>query len=150
MSEILIWAPDRAAFEAAMKALRLPDGTRPARDDGEGGIVAADGLRVDEIGRIEKIPAVIDDDTGEETTPAVFAPGHHVNLWIVEPLWSRLDAALPLIDASPGERLAASGLLGVTTREERGPRGEPAGWAFGSGLRVVDPAAIDRRRRVWT
>lgn len=152
--EILLWAPDRETFAATMAGLTLPGGqhiTWLATED-EPGATPTSSIRTlevilcDEIGEIEKTPAVFDEE-GNIVTPAVVIPGYHVNLVATGWLADMLTAGLPT-EGTLFERTRILSLLG-TMNWQPSAVGEPPGYVGTSGVKIFDPNVINQRARKW-
>lgn len=102
---------------------------------GEGTVVPAPGVNIDEIGPVVTIPGVYDPETGEEITPPVIDNWHHVNLRLLD-------------DAPPsGRHLFRTDVGGkvVMHGEDRAVEvGEPP-----NRIQVIDPADIETPIRIW-
>lgn len=151
--EILLWAPSREIFAATMVALTLPDGRHiaylpPEGETGpEGGAICSiPEVLCSEIGPITKTPAVIDDG-GNEIEPAVVIPGYHVNMVATGWLAGMLTAGLPA-EGTLFERTRILDLLGEMDWQPSSV-GEPVGYVGSSGIKVIDPAVINHRVRIW-
>lgn len=152
--EMLLWAPDRETFANTMAGLTLPGGQHIAWlvTEDEPGPTPTSSIRTietilcDEIGEIEKTPAVLDEE-GNEITPAVGIPGHHANLVATGWLAEMLTAGMPA-EGTLFERTRILELLG-TMNWQPSAVGEPAGYVGTSGVKISDPAIINRRVRVW-
>lgn len=151
--EYLLWAPDRATFAATLTTLELPDGRHIALvpENGEGApdggsIVTVEGCECSEIGLIIKTPPVLDDD-GNEVTPAEIVPGYHVNMRALGWLADLLTAGMPT-EGDVFTRTRILDLLGAMQWEPSAV-GEPPGYVGRSGVKIFDPATVNRRARVW-
>lgn len=146
--EILIWSPDRETFLATFAALKNPlSGAPLARLDPETGVlVPSEGMYLDEIGEVMKVPPEVD-EKGNVTTPAVMIPGHHVNVAVFGALRNLLTAGLPQ-GGTIFESTRILSLLGKMTWADSSV-GEPVGLVGSSGVKISDPAAVRNRVRVW-
>ncbi|MFM1991276.1 MAG: hypothetical protein RJA99_4233 [Pseudomonadota bacterium] len=159
MIEVLCWTPTRDMFVAGMTGTRLPlPGVAPEywptlctlSDDGAA-LVPIAGIVIDEIGALVRVPAVLADD-GAVITPAVMVGGHHVNLLAYGEIAAMLTAGLPQTDEDgmPLGLFERSRLLTLipglawTAADD-----VPGGYVGPNGVRLFDPAAVRRRRRVW-
>ena len=154
MIEILLWAPTRDKFVAALTAIKLPGSEQTlASLDGNGNLVPGQNILIDEIGQITKTPAVLDADRNI-VTPAVMIEGHHVNLVALRELADALTAGLAQADANGKPlglfvRTHILALLGQMNPVPITADGVPAGYEGTSGVRIFDPATINHRVRVW-
>lgn len=149
-TEILIWSPDRETFLATFAALKNPlSGAPLAQLDQETGVlVPSDGMYLDEIGEVMKVPPEVDEE-GNVTTPAVMIPGHHVNVLVFGALRALLIAGLPQDEGlTIFETTRILSLLGKMTWADSSV-GEPVGLVGSSGVKISDPAAVHSRSRVW-
>jgi hypothetical protein len=82
MAFVTLCFPDRATAVAAAQALGFWD-TDADQLKTDGQTIREDGSAfswgIDEIGAAVDVPAVVDPETGEVTTPATFKPGYYVN-----------------------------------------------------------------------
>lgn len=141
MIEYLSWSPDRATFVSTMAALINPiTGTPLASVDPDtGNLIPSEGVRIDEIGPVVKVDAVLDEE-GSEITPAVVIDGHHVNLVAYGVLADLLTAGGGWEGIFP--------LLGEMV-EVPAEDGVPPSWVGASGMRIYPAEVVNRRVRVW-
>jgi hypothetical protein len=138
--EYLAHCPDRTTFVTVMTSLQNPLTGAPLATEEDGVLLASEGVRIDEIGPVVKTPATFDED-GEEITPAVIVPGHHVNLWAVGALADMLNAN--------GGWDAIFALLGDMQEMPPTEDGVPQGWQGSSGMRIYPRNAVQHPVRVW-
>ena len=139
MIEYLLWSPDRETFIAVMAALQNPVTKTPLAEVIEGELVPSEFVRIDEIGEVVKVPAVLDAE-GNVVTPAEVTEGHHVNMVAY--------GALARVLASSGGWSGIFPLLGKMDAVE--PQdGVPAGWEGASGVRIYPASGVNNRVRVW-
>lgn len=145
--EYLIWSPDRETFIATMAALKNPltGQSLATLDEASGKLIPSEGVGIDEIGPITK-PAVLDGE-GNEVTPTEIVPGHHVNMVAYDRLAALLTAGMPA-EGDVFQRTRIPSLLGQMT-EQDSEVGEPPGLVGTSGVKIYDPASVNRRVRVW-
>jgi hypothetical protein len=84
--------PNRAAW----RQLAIQTGLA-ARVDGEFQLLSGHGIAIDEVGTVATVDAVVDAD-GNVITPAVLAPGFHVNLIHPDPP-EELDPYLIMVNS---------------------------------------------------
>lgn len=138
--EYLAHCADRATFVAVMTALHNPlTGAPLAVLDGDR-LIPSFGVRIDEIGPVTKTPGTYD-EAGEEITPPVVVPGHHVNLMACGPLADMLNAN--------GGWTAIFPLLGEMAEMPPSEDGVPQGWQGSSGMRIYPRDAVNHPARVW-
>jgi hypothetical protein len=161
--EIFAWCSTRELFVTGMTTTALPDGSMLATLDENGNLIPHQGVIIDEIGPITKVPAVLDED-GDVITPAVVIEGHHVNLVAIDPIVAVLMMGPPDAEGNPTvlPQYDADGkLLGVFERTNilslipdlvwtpiPGP-GVPGGYEGPNGVCLFDPAVVHDRARVW-
>lgn len=139
MIEYLLWSPDRETFIAVMAALQNPVTKTPLAEVIEGVLAPSEFVRIDEIGEVVKVRAVLD-EKGNVVTPAEVTEGHHVNMVAYGALAKALTAGGGWNGIFP--------LLGKMDAVE--PQdGVPAGWEGASGVRIYPAANVTRRVRVW-
>ena len=137
--EYLLWSPDRETFIAVMGALINPVTKRPLAAVIDGILVPSEFVRIDEIGEVVKVPAVLDTE-GNVVTPAEVTEGHHVNLVAYGALATALTAGggwngiFPLL-----------GKMDAVQAED----GVPAGWEGSSVVRIYPAGNVKNRVRVW-
>jgi hypothetical protein len=85
--------PNRAVW----RTLAIQTGLA-VRIDGEFQLLSDHGIAIDEVGSVVTVDAVVDAATGNVTTPAVLAPGFHVNLIHPDPP-DALDAYLIVVNS---------------------------------------------------
>lgn len=146
ITEILIWSPDRETFLATFAALKNPLSGAPLAQLVEGNLVPSEGMYLDEIGEVMKVPPEVDAD-GTILTPATVIPGHHVNVAVFGALRNLLTTGLPQ-GGTIFESTRILSLLGKMTWADSSV-GEPVGMAGTSGVKISDPAAVRHRMRVW-
>lgn len=139
--EYLSWSPDRETFVATMSALVNPVTGMPLAsvDSDTGILVPSEWVRIDEIGPVVKVEAVIDDE-GNVVTPAVMVEGHHVNLVAYGDLADMLAAGGGWAGIFP--------MLGAM-EEVPAEDGVPAAWVGSSGMKIYEVGAVTHRARVW-
>jgi hypothetical protein len=139
MIEYLLWSPDRETFISVMAALINPVTKTPLAALIEDVLVPSEFIRIDEIGEVVKVPAVLDAE-GNVVTPAEVTEGHHVNMVAYGALAKALTAGggwsgiFPLL-----------GKMDAVQAED----GVPAGWEGASGVRIYPAANVSHRVRVW-
>jgi hypothetical protein len=142
------WTPDRDTFVATMQALKNPLTQEPLAtldEDGETLIPSAC-VRIDEIGPVEKVPAVLGED-GNIVTPALMVEGHHVNLVAYGALADLLTTGLPA-EGTIFERTRILSLLG-TMNDQPPQDGVPAAKEGTSGMKLFDLGEVSSRARIW-
>jgi hypothetical protein len=85
--------PNRAAW----RTLAIQTGLA-ARVEGEFQLLSGHNIAIDEVGSVAIVDAVVDAATGNVTTPAVLAPGFHVNLIHPDPP-EALDQYLVIVNS---------------------------------------------------
>ena len=154
MIEVLAYVPTREQFITGMTTTALPDGRMLATYNEEfAQLIPVDGLNIDEIGSIVKVPPVLDID-GNEITPAVVIDGHHVNLLIYGELENLLLAGKDQVDENGFllplfERTNILSLIPGLTWEATSQAGEPPGYVGPNGVKLFDPSVINHRNRIW-
>lgn len=141
MIEYLSWSPDRETFLATMAGLINPITGTPlaAIDPDTGALIPSEYVRIDEIGPIVKVDAVLDED-GNEIEPAVIVEGWHVNLVAYGALADLLAAGGGWVGIFP--------LLGEM-QEVAAEDGVPPAWVGTSGMKIFAAEAVNNRARVW-
>jgi hypothetical protein len=161
--EIFAWCSTRELFVTGMTTTAFPDGSMLATLDENGNLIPHQGVIIDEIGPITKVPAVLDED-GNVVTPAVVIAGHHVNLLAIDPIVALLMMGPPDAEGNPTvlpQYDEDGNLLGVFQRTNilslipgmvwtpiPGP-GVPGGYEGPNGVCLFDPAVVHNRARVW-
>lgn len=161
--EIFAWCSSRELFVTGMTTTALPDGSMLATLSEDGNLIPHEGVIIDEIGPITKVPAVLDED-GDIVTPAVVIEGHHVNLMATGAIAAMLVMGPPDAEGNPTtlpQYDAEGNLLGVFQRTNiltlipdlvwtpiPGP-GVPGGYEGPNGVCLFDPALVDHRARVF-
>ena len=160
---IYVWTPTREMFVEGMTSTMLPDAT-PLATLNDGVLVPHEGIIIDEVGAIEKTPAVINPD-GSIQTPAVMVPGFHVNLMATGTLADMLVMGPPDTEGNPTTLTqydADGNLLSVFVRTNISSLmpgmkwdavtkdGVPAGYVQpDTGVRLFDPADVKSPARVF-
>ena len=155
--EIFAWCSSRELFVQGMTTTALPDGSMLATLDENGALIPHEGVIIDEIGPVVKVPAT-------EDTPAVIIAGHHVNLMATGAIASMLMMGPPDAEGSPttlpqydedGNLLSVFvrtnilGLIpGMVWTPIPGP-GVPGGYEGPNGVCLFDPAVVHQRARVF-
>jgi hypothetical protein len=141
MIEYLSHSPSREVFVATMTALVNPATQEPLAsvDPDTGELIPSEGVRIDEIGEIVKVPATYDENDNE-LTPAEMVGGHHANLVAY--------GALADVLAAGGGWDGIFPLLGAMN-EVPPEDGVPAGWQGSSGMRIYPAENVTNRVRVW-
>lgn len=152
--EMLLWALTREIFSATMASLTLPGGHHIAwlATEDEPGPTPTSSIRTlevilcDEIGEIEKTPAVLDEE-GNVVTPAVIVPGYHANLVATGWLAEMLTAGMP----AEGDIFTRTRILELLGEMNWQPSaiGEPPGFVGTSGVKISDPDVVNHRARRW-
>jgi len=161
--EIFAWCFSRELFVQGMTTTSLPDGSMLATLSEGGTLIPRQGIIIDEIGPITKVPATYN-AKGKELTPAVIIAGHHVNLLATGALAPMLmigppDAegkptVLPQYDAdgnllSVFQRTNILSLIpGIVWTAIPGP-GVPGSYKGPNGVCLFDPATVNNRARVF-
>ncbi len=144
---IYVWTPTRDMFVEGMTSTMLPDET-PLATLNDGVLVPHANVVIDEIGAIEKTPAVINPD-GSIQTPAVMVPGFHVNLMATGALADMLTAGCPAT-GTIFERTNISSLMPGMKWDAVTKDGVPAGFVQpDTGVRLFDPAEVKTPARVF-
>ena len=151
--EILVWCPTRELFVAGMTTTQLPDGSTLATLDDASNLIPAPGVQMDEIGPIQKTPAVIDAE-GNIITPPVMIDGHHVNFRVYGDLAAMLTDGLPQTDAEGNllglfERTHILDLIPGLAWQAITEDGVPEGYEGPNQVRLFDPTTVSSRSRVW-
>ena len=160
--EIFAWCSTRELFVTGMTTTALPDGTMLATLSEDGALIPHEGVIIDEIGPITKVPAVYDE--GNVLTPAVIIAGHHVNLMATGAIASMLVMGPPDAEGNPTtlpQYDDEGNLLGLFVRTNiltmfpdlvwtpiPGP-GVPGGYEGPNGVCLFDPAVVHQRARVF-
>ena len=155
--EIFAWCSTRELFVQGMTTTALPDGSMLATLSEDGNLIPHEGIIIDEIGPITKVPAT-------EDTPAVIIAGHHVNLMATGAIASMLVMGPPDAEGNPTtlpQYDAEGNLLSVFQRTNiltlipdlvwtpiPGP-GVPGGYEGPNGVCLFDPAVVHQRARVF-
>ena len=132
--DLMVWAPTREQFIAGM----VQNGLATYADDI---LTPTDGVLIDELGPVPKIPAT-------EDTPAVIVDGHHVNLRAYGEFADQVTYGLP----QEGDVFTRTHLLQIIQDLDFVPiteEGVPAGYEGPNGVRLFDPGVIKLRARVW-
>ena len=146
--EIFAWCSTRELFVQGMTTTAFPDGSTLATLDDNGNLIPHEGVIIDEIGAIEKTPAVINPD-GSIQTPAVMVPGFHVNLMATGVIASMLTAGCPAT-GTIFERTNISSLMPGMKWDAVTKDGVPAGYVQpDTGVRLFDPAEVKTPARVF-
>ena len=161
--EIFAWCSTRELFVTGMTATSLPDGSMLATLDDNGNLIPREGIIIDEIGPITKVPATYN-AKGKELTPAVIIAGHHVNLLATGALASMLTIGPPDAEGNPttlpqydaeGNLLSVfqrtnilSLIPGMVWKAIPGP-GVPGSYEGPNGVCLFDPATVNNRTRVF-
>jgi hypothetical protein len=125
MIDCMVRATDEATFNTAAQSVGLLD---------EGGNVSP-GIDLVRVGQIVQTPAVYDDE-GNETTPATFFDGYHVNF--------RLNAA-----STANGAWKTWAVQWTQNGTDATPHNAEAGRTL-SGVTLIDPATIGSPRSVWS
>ena len=161
--EIFAWCSTRELFVTGMTTTTFPDGSTLATLSEDGNLIPHEGVIIDEIGPVTKVPAVYDEN-GDIVTPAVVIAGHHVNLMATGAIASMLMMGPPDAEGNPTtlpQYDAEGNLLSVFQRTNilslipgmvwtaiPGP-GVPGGYEGPNGVCLFDPAAVHQRARVF-
>jgi hypothetical protein len=161
--EIFAWCSTRELFITGMTTTTFPDGSTLATLSEDGALIPHEGVIIDEIGPVTKVPAVYDED-GDIVTPAVVIAGHHVNLMATGAIASMLMMGPPDAEGNPttlpqyddeGNLLSVFvrtnilGLIpGMVWTPIPGP-GVPGGYEGPNGVCLFDPAVVHQRARVF-
>ena len=161
--EIFAWCSTRELFVQGMTTTALPDGSMLATLSEDGALIPHEGVIIDEIGPITKVPAVYDED-GDIVTPAVIIAGYHVNLMATGAIASMLVMGPPDAEGNPTtlpQYDEEGNLLGLFVRTNiltlfpdlvwtpiPGP-GVPGGYEGPDEVCLFDPAVVNHRARVW-
>jgi len=161
--EFFAWCSSRELFVEGMTTTAFPDGTMLATLDENGRLIPHQGVIIDEIGPITKVPAVLDED-GNVVTPAVVIAGHHVNLLAIDPIVALLMQGPPDAEGNPtvlpqydedGNLLPLFQRTNILTlipdlvgTPIPGP-GVPGGYEGPNGVCLFDPAVVHNRARIW-
>ena len=140
MIEFLLWSPDRDAFVFTMGDLTNPLTGTPLAWLENGELVPSECVRIDEIGPVIKT-------YDEEGNPAEIVEGHHVNMVAYGALADLLTEDMP----TEGTIFERTKILGFFETMKWTPSqvGEPAGYVGATGVKLVDPATVNNRARVW-
>ena len=152
--EVLLWAPSREIFANTLAELTLPNGQHIAwlvTEDEPGAtptssIRTIEAILVDEIGEIEKVPPILDEE-GNIVTPATVISGYHVNMVATGWLAEMLTVGLPT-EGDIFTRTRILSLLG-TMNWQPSSVGEPVGYVGTSGVKISDPNVVNNRARIW-
>lgn len=155
--EIFAWCSTRELFVQGMTTTALPDGSMLATVDEQGRLIPHEGVIIDEIGPVTKVPAT-------EDTPAVIIAGHHVNLMATGAIASMLMMGPPDAEGNPttlpqyddeGKLLSVfqrtnilSLIPGMVWTAIPSP-GVPGGYEGPNGVCLFDPGAVHNRARVF-
>ena len=155
--EIFAWCSSRELFVTGITTTTFPDGSTLATLDDNGNLIPHEGVIIDEIGPVVKVPAT-------EDTPAVIIAGHHVNLMATGAIASMLIMGPPDAEGNPTtlpQYDAEGNLLSVFVRTNilslipdlawtaiPGP-GVPGGYEGPNGVCLFDPAVVHNRARVF-
>ena len=155
--EIFAWCSSRELFVEGMTTTALPDGSMLATLDENSNLIPHEGVIIDEIGPVVKVPAT-------EDTPAVIIAGHHVNLMATGSIASMLIMGPPDAEGNPTtlpQYDADGNLLSVFERTNiltlipdlvwtpiPGP-GIPGGYEGPNGVCLFDPGSVHNRARVF-
>ena len=161
--EIFAWCSTRELFVTGMTTTALPDGSMLATLSEDGALIPHEGVIIDEIGPVTKVPAVYDEE-GDIVTPAVVIAGHHVNLMATGAIASMLVMGPPDAEGNPTtlpQYDDEGNLLSVFVRTNiltlipdlvwtpiPGP-GVPGGYEGPNGVCLFDPAVVHNRARVF-
>ena len=132
--DLMVWAPTREQFITGM----VENGLATYED---GFLTPTEGVAIDELGPITKVPAT-------EDTPAVIVGGHHVNLRAYGEFAEQVTYGLP----QEGDVFQRTHLLQIIQDLDFVPiteEGVPAGYEGPNGVRLFDPGAVTIPRRVW-
>ena len=161
--EIFAWCSTRELFVQGMTTTALPDGSMLATLSEDGALIPHEGVIIDEIGPITKVPATYDAE-GNILTPAVIIAGHHVNLMATGAIASMLvmgppdeegnPTTLPQYDAegnllSVFQRTNILGLIPGMVWTPLASEGVPSGYEGPNGVLLFDPAVVNSRARVF-
>lgn len=161
--EIFAWCSTRELFVTGMTTTALPDGSMLATLSEDGALIPHEGVIIDEIGPVTKVPAVYDED-GDIVTPAVVIEGHHVNLMATGAIASMLVMGPPDEEGNPTtlpQYDAEGNLLSVFVRTNIltlipdlvwtpiPGTGVPGGYEGPNGVCLFDPAVVHNRARVF-
>ena len=155
--EIFAWCSTRELFVTGMTTTTFPDGSTLATLSEDGNLIPHEGVIIDEIGPVTKVPAT-------EDTPAVIIAGHHVNLLAIDPIVALLMMGPPDAEGNPTtlpQYDAEGNLLGLFVRTNiltlfpdlvwtpiPGP-GVPGGYEGPDEVCLFDPAVVNNRARVF-
>ena len=155
--EIFAWCSSRELFVTGMTTTTFPDGSTLATLDDNGNLIPHEGVIIDEIGPVVKVPAT-------EDTPAVVIEGHHINLMATGAIASMLVMGPPDAEGNPStlpqydddgnllsvfQRTNILGLIpGMVWTAIPGP-GVPGGYEGPNGVCLFDPGAVHQRARVF-
>ena len=155
--EIFAWCSSRELFVQGMTTTTFPDGSTLATLSEDGNLIPHEGVIIDEIGPVTKVPAT-------EDTPAVIIEGHHVNLMATGAIASMLMMGPPDAEGNPTtlpqydedgnllsvfQRTSILGLIpGMAWTAIPGP-GVPGGYEGPNGVCLFDPAVVHQRARVF-
>jgi hypothetical protein len=166
--EYFAWCSSQELFIQGITTTALPDGTMIATIGEDGTLIPHEGVVIDQIGPITKVPAVIDPDTGDVITPAVVVEGWHVNLLaygqvadllimgppVEGPDGIMIPTQLPQYDEDGNllplfERTNILQLIpDLVWTPIPGP-GVPGGYEGPNGVCLYDPAVVDHPARVF-
>ena len=155
--EIFTWCSTRELFVTGMTTTTFPDGSTLATLSEDGNLIPHEGVIIDEIGPVVKVPAT-------EDTPAVIIAGHHVNLMATGAIASMLIMGPPDAEGNPTtlpQYDDEGNLLSVFVRTNiltlipdlvwtpiPGP-GVPGSYEGPNGVCLFDPAVVHNRARVF-
>ena len=155
--EIFAWCSTRELFVQGMTTTALPDGSMLATLSEDGNLIPHDGVIIDEIGPVTKVPAT-------EDTPAVIIAGHHVNLMATGAIASLLIMGPPDAEGNPTtlpqyddegnllsvfQRTNILGLIPGMVWTPLASEGVPSGYEGPNGVLLFDPAVVNSRARVF-
>ena len=161
--EIFAWCSTRELFVTGMTTTTFPDGSTLATLSEDGALIPHEGVIIDEIGPITKVPAVYDED-GDIVTPAVIIAGHHVNLMATGAIASMLIMGPPDAEGNPTtlpqyddegnllsvfQRTNILGLIPGMVWTALPSEGVPSGYEGPNGVLLFDPAVVNSRARVF-
>ena len=161
--EIFAWCSTRELFVTGMTTTTFPDGSTLATLDENGNLIPHEGVIIDEIGPVTKVPAVLDED-GDIVTPAVVIEGHHVNLMATGAIASMLIMGPPDAEGNPTtlpQYDDEGNLLSVFVRTNiltlipdlvwtpLPSEGVPSGYEGPNGIVLFDPGVVHNRARVF-
>lgn len=137
---LMVWAPTREQFIKGM----VQNGLATYEDDI---LTPTDGVMIDELGPITKVPAIYDEE-GNEKTPAVIVDGHHVNLRAYGEFAEQVTYGLPQ-EGTVFERTHLLQIIQDLSFVPITEKGVPEGYEGPNGVRLFDPGVVNIPRRVW-